>query len=246
MSRTESPLPVATLVAIATLLSLPAPSRCEQRVLKPLATDDLRDWFVENGNDGGVADEANPNWSLREGMLTCRGDRFGFLRYKHRLADFDASFEFQLSTEANSGVGFWTRPYDGTLSSRPSVAGYELQLLGPSIEADSPQHAFLSLYGHRSPQRRVTAQSDHWHHLSLRCTRTCVRVRFDGRDVLDFDVSEDPELRDRPRKGYFCFQSHSGVVSFRKLVIVADDRSVAHSGGDGPVGTNAIESPTPR
>src|SRR5690606_6934923 len=86
-------------------------------------------WVAEGTTTTGEGDAAQPIWSARDGMLHCAGGGFGFLRFDEKFSDFTLSLEYRLHPGTNSGVGIRSVVYeDGNKQTRPSRAGYEIQL----------------------------------------------------------------------------------------------------------------------
>src|SRR5712692_7865773 len=74
---------------------------------------DLDDWVVEERPYKDKSGKNTPNWTVRDGLLTCEGKTFGFLRYaQQEFADFALHVECRLSPKSNTGIGIRTVPYD--------------------------------------------------------------------------------------------------------------------------------------
>src|SRR6266852_1214594 len=75
---------------------------------------DLSGWVVEGPKDYKDKDgRLLPMWTVQDGIITCAGKAFGFLRYeKQQFADFALHVEYRLASQGNSGIGIRTISFD--------------------------------------------------------------------------------------------------------------------------------------
>jgi hypothetical protein len=207
-----------------------APALVAAWVVSPAPAGDFRDlfngkdltgWVVEGRKDYTDGDQVKPNWTVQDGLLTCAGKGFGFLRYDDQeYADFLFHVEYRMTPRCNSGIGIRTRPFDPSKSqaTRPSYYSYEIQLLDDAGRPPTP-HSSGSLYRYVAPTANAVQPAPEWNTVEIECRGPHFQVRINGRKVLDADQSTIPELKNKPLKGYVCLQSHTGKIEFRNIRI---------------------------
>ena len=181
---------------------------------------DLDGWVVEQRPYKDKSDN-RPNWIVRDGVLTCEGKTFGFLRYeKQEFGDFVLHVECRLAPKSNSGIGIRTVPYDPKRDkeTRPSYHSYEIQV--QDDEGKPPSiHSTGSLYRYVAPKANPIKRAPAWNTLDIECIGPRIRVTINGQEVLDADQSTIQEIKSKPLRGYICLQSHGGLVEFRDVRI---------------------------
>jgi hypothetical protein len=202
-----------------------------------------RDLFDGKGLDGWVVEgpradrDGHPMWSVRDGTIVCLGRGFGFLRYdRQQFGDFRMRVEYRFAPSSktnprgNSGIGIRTVPYDPrrTELTRPSYAGYEIQLLDDAGRPPSA-HGSGSLYRYAAPKANLVKPAPEWNAVEVECVGPRIRVVLNGQPILDVDQTTLPDLKekpagvrapkDKPLRGYVALQSHTGRVEFRKVQI---------------------------
>jgi hypothetical protein len=171
-----------------------------------------------------VGKGAAGDWSVRDGLLVCKGKGHTWLRTARQYGDFHLSLEYQLSPGANSGVyvrvGTDGNHHRETSSAPP--AGFEVQIL----DDRAPRYAGLkdyqfsaSLYDIAGASPHVTKPAGEWNALEINCAGMHVTIRHNGVRVVDATPDRYPLLKLRNRSGFLGLQSHNGVVRFRKLRI---------------------------
>jgi hypothetical protein len=193
---------------------------------------DLDGWVV----DGPKADkDGKPIWGVRDGAIVASGKVYGFLRYdRQKFGDFTLRVEYRFTEPSagrdrgNSGLGIRTGRFDPKKSSltRPSYAGYEIQLLD---DAGKPPdaHGNGSLYRYLAPTANPVKPAPEWNTIEVECVGPRIKVTVNEKLVLDADQTKladikdkpagAPAPKDKPLSGYVCLQSHSGPVEFRKV-----------------------------
>ena len=205
---------------------------------------DLAGWVVEGPSKLKTGE---PIWRVTsEGLLRATagkdefgGGGFGFLRYSvQKYSNFKLRVEYRflpVSAEVesgNSGVGIRTVPFDRkqNRTTRPSFAGYEIQLLD---DAGKPANkgSSGSLYRYAAPKANPVRAAPAWNCLEIECQGSRIKIVLNDTPILDVDQNtlEDlparnkpqgiPAPKDKPLTGYLCLQSHSGTVEFRKVQV---------------------------
>jgi hypothetical protein len=179
---------------------------------------DLDGWVVEQRP---YEDNGTPNWTVRNGLLTCEGKTFGFLRYdKHQFGDFALHVECRLSPGSNTGIGIRTVPYDPRRDkqTRPSYSSYEVQVQDDEDKQPS-KYSTGSLYRYVAPNANPIKHAPAWNTIDIECAGPRIRVTINGQEVLDVDQSTIKQIKNKPLKGYVCLQSHTRKVEFRNVRI---------------------------
>jgi hypothetical protein len=148
----------------------------------------------------------------------------GNLYTKDEFGNFIFRFEFQLTPNANNGLGV-RAPLDGDAA----YSGMELQILDNEAEmykALKPYQYHGSVYGVLPAKRGFLKPTGEWNQQEVVMKGTKVKVILNGTVILDGDLAEarkngthdghqHPGLqRD---KGHFGFLGHGSVVRFRNI-----------------------------
>jgi hypothetical protein len=207
---------VTTLVAVFPMASVRAEE--PQQIFNG---KNLDGWVVEQRPFKDKSGKNTPNWSVQDGLLTCEGKTFGFLRYeKQPFADFALHVEVRLSPKSNTGIGIRTVPYDPKKDkeTRPSYQAYEVQV--QDDEGKPPdKHSTGSLYRYVAPTVNPIKRAPVWNTVDVECVGPRIRISINGHEVLDVDQTTVKEIKDKPLSGYVCLQSHTGKVEFRNVRI---------------------------
>jgi hypothetical protein len=63
-----------------------------------------------------------------------------------------------------------------------------------------------------------------WNSYEIACKGDQIYVIYNGEKVVDADISKEPKMQTRPKKGFIGLQNHGSAVEFRKVMIkVLDD-----------------------
>jgi hypothetical protein len=183
---------------------------------------DLSGWVVEGPKEyKDPQGHVRPMWTVQDGILSCAGKAFGFLRYeKQQFADFAMHVEYRMAPQGNSGIGIRTISFDAKRSreTRPSYACYEVQLLDDAGKPPT-KYSSGSLYRYVAPRTNPVKPSPEWNEADVECRGPRIHVKINDQTVLDFDQNTDEKLKDKPLKGYVCLQSHTNKVEFRNVRI---------------------------
>ena len=193
----------------------------------------LDGWVIESHADSEVHPDGRPVWSVKDGEIDCDGLGFGFLRYaREPFADVTLRIEFQLGKKAdgepcNAGIGVRTGAFDRRRSraTRPSLRGYELQLLD---DAGSPPstHSSGSLYRYVAPLENAIRPAGEWNDLEVSLVGPRIRVVMNGRSIQEVDQESIPQIRTKPLSGFFSIQNHGGPARFRNLRVRRESAAV--------------------
>ncbi len=215
MSRLRWAMPLLVAVLAA------APARPDDA--RPLFNGrDLDGWVVDGPTEyKDAAGKKQPLWTVKDGLITCAGKGFGFLRYdKQQFGDFRLRVEYRLAAKGNSGLGVRTRAFDpkDSRGTRPSFYSYEIQLLD---DAGKPpdKHSSGSLYRYVAPKSNPVKPAGEWNAIEVECAGPRIQVWINSTQVQDVDQTTVAEIKDKPLKGYVCLQSHSEKVEFRSVTL---------------------------
>ena len=185
---------------------------------------DLEGWVVESHADSEEHPDGRPVWSVRDGEIVCDGQGFGFLRYAAEpFADVTLRLDFQLQKPAgrrscNSGIGLRTVAFDERRSqaTRPSIRGYELQLLDDAA-APPTTHSCGAIYRYVAPREHALRPTGEWNTLEVAMIGPRIRVTLNERLIHDVDQFEVPAIRSKPLSGFIALQNHGGPARFRNI-----------------------------
>jgi hypothetical protein len=100
--------------------------------------------------------------------------------------------------------------------SRPSVAGYEIQILDDHGSASTPG-ATCSLYRYVAPCVVATRPAGDWNQLVIKCRGSRIQIVLNGQVVQDLDQTTIDAIKNKPLSGYFMLQCHTNPVEFRDV-----------------------------
>jgi hypothetical protein len=177
---------------------------------------DLTGWVVEGMSSFKEGDATKPNWLVVDGKIRCAGKGFGFLRYDKKLDDFTLTLEYKMEKRCNSGIGIRGTKYTGRAETRPSFAGYELQILDDSGKPTT-DHSSMSLYRYVAAKANAVKPAGEWNKLEIECRGPKIRVTLNGQVVQDVDQSTVAAIKDKPLAGYISLQCHGKPIEFRAV-----------------------------
>ena len=210
-----SPL-VLLLIAAWASADPPAPEASKSRPL--FNGTDLKGWTVDGTKTTDKGAAKRPVWSARDGIIHCDGGGFGFLRCDEKFSDFTLRLEYRLQPRTNSGVGIRTVVYDGKTTTRPSRAGYEIQLNDDGTTEPST-HGTGSIYRHIPPRSLPAKPAGEWNQLVIDCQGPHLRIWLNDELVQDFDQRSVKATKTKPLEGFIALQNHGGEVDFRSIEI---------------------------
>ena len=218
-------LVAALSLAAWPVAGLTAPATAGDREFADLFNGhDLEGWVVESHADSEEHPDGRPVWSVRDGEIVCDGQGFGFLRYAAEpFADVTLRLDFQLQKPAgrrscNSGIGLRTVAFDERRSqaTRPSIRGYELQLLDDAA-APPTTHSCGAIYRYVAPREHALRPTGEWNTLEVAMIGPRIRVTLNERLIHDVDQFEVPAIRSKPLSGFIALQNHGGPARFRNI-----------------------------
>ncbi len=180
---------------------------------------DLTGWVAEgvkeyNDNDNQV----KPVWTVKDGLLRCDGNGFGFLRYDTEVTDFVYHVEFRMGKQCNSGLGIRHVKYEVSKSTatRPSYSGYEIQILDDE-KSEPSKTSTASLYRYVAPTANSVKAAGEWNTIDIECRGPKIRITLNDKLVQDVDQTQVEEIRNKPLHGYVSVQNHGKLIEFRNL-----------------------------
>jgi hypothetical protein len=193
---------------------------------------DLSGWIVDGRADYLDGELRRPVWTAANGEILCAGRGFGFLRYERELGDFALRLEYRLAPKGNSGVGLRGPVFTGPAATRPSLAGYEIQLLDDSGKPPTDRSTG-SLYRYLAPTENAARRAGEWNALEVECRGPRIRVTLNGRLIQDVDQSRHEALAGKPLRGFVSLQNHGSPAAFRAIEL-RDLGRPEESGESGP------------
>jgi hypothetical protein len=174
-------------------------------------------------------DKTAPIWTVRDGMIHCAGQGFGFLRYdKQEFGDFHFHVEYRFPDPKgrnNSGIGIRTVEFDPKRSkdTRPSYACYEIQLLNDA-DKEPNAHGTGSLYRYVAPKVKAVKPAPEWNAMDIVCKGPHIVISLNGTEILDFDQTTMDKVKNNPLRGYLCLQNHGSDIEFRNVWVQSLDK----------------------
>jgi hypothetical protein len=177
---------------------------------------DLAGWVVEGTERVGDGKDSKPVWTVSDGAIKCAGHGFGFLRYDRELGDFILSLEYRLERGVNSGIGIRYDKYTGQRKTRPSFAGYEIQLLDDGGK-EPTKSSTGSLYRYVTPNVSAANPAGEWNRMVIECRGPRIRVTLNDKLLHDLDQRSIDEIAKKPLRGHVSLQNHGGQAAFRNI-----------------------------
>lgn len=189
-------------------------------------------WVVRAWDDVSQPAEGNPQWSVKDRVLTAGEPRGSWLMSEQPYGDFILEFEFLLGERGNSGVAL-RAPMKGD----PAFDGLELQMADFRYNTEAKENELTgSLYRAKAPLKQVYKPTE-WNKYEIACRGPELKVVLNGELILDVDLDQEhlrplrhdgtqaPPLKDRPRRGHLGFQelsrdgSHVQIRNLRLKVL---------------------------
>ena len=210
-------LPVLTLLIACALATFVFPT------VSQAADCDSDGWmtlFDGSSLDGWKASENKESWTLKDGILTCKGPR-SHLFYVGEHAPFE-NFELKVEVMAeknsNSGIYFHTKYQEEGWP----VKGFETQVNNTYVK--DPKKTG-SLYGVVNVEEQLVEDGEWWtQHVIVNGKRVVIKVN--GKTTVDYTEPDDAKPSDPnyPRllgKGTFALQAHDphSTVHYRSIKV---------------------------
>jgi hypothetical protein len=185
--------------------------------IEPFNGKSFDGWVIEGVKTFKDGDKETPVWSVKDGMIRiARHKGFGFLRYEEELKDFELRLEYRQQPKSNSGIGIRYDKFTGPAKTRPSFAGYEIQLLDDG-DKQPDDHSTGSLYRYVAAKKSAAKPAGEWNELVVECRGPKIKITLNGEVVQDVDQSTIPEIAKKPMKGHIALQNHGGGTDFRNI-----------------------------
>ena len=177
---------------------------------------DLSGWVVEGRASYEQDGEQKPVWYVEDGTIVCSGQAPGFLRYERKLTDFIVRLEYRMCKRCNSGVGIRGVPFTGAQETRPSRAGYEIQI-ADDAGRDPGLHSSGSLYRYVAPKVNASKPAEEWNVMEIECRGPKIRITLNDQLIHDLDQTTIEQIKDKPLAGYLSVQNHGRRIEFRNI-----------------------------
>jgi HEAT repeat protein len=150
----------------------------------------------------------------------------GNLYTKSEFGNFIYRFEFQLTPDANNGLGIRT-PMEGDAA----YEGMELQILdndAPVYNDLAPYQYHGSVYGIIPAKRGFLKPNGEWNYQEVIANGDNIKITLNGTVILDGNIKEatkngTPDHKEHPglfnKKGHIGFLGHGSEVKFRNIRI---------------------------
>ena len=139
----------------------------------------LDGWVVEGASEYADGNRKLPLWSVQDEMIFNAGKAYGFLRYESAFADAIFHIEYRMAPGGNSGIGIRGVPYRGTNATRPSLAGFEVQLLDDTGKPPT-KHSTGSLYRYVAPATNAARPAGQWNTMEITLRGPMIQVTLNG------------------------------------------------------------------
>ena len=177
---------------------------------------DLAGWVAEGTTEFKREGGTLPVWTVEDGSIVCAGSGFGFLRYDRKVRDFVLTLEFRAAPRTNSGIGIRHGKFSGKRSTRPSLAGYEIQILDDAGQEPSTSSTG-SLYRYVAPKSSSVKSAGQWNTMRIECHGPKLSVALNDHVIHDLDQESIESIAKKPLSGYLSLQNHGGGIEFRRI-----------------------------
>ena len=156
------------------------------------------------------------DWKVADGSIVVTSGDVGLLNTTSQFADYVFKADFRADRGTNSGIFLRTKPEP----LNPKDGCYELNI----APFGSTPFATGSLVARKKVEENL--DSDDWRTFEVTCAGPRVRVKLDGREVMDF-TDPEPVLR-----GQIGLQHNKGRVEFRNIKLKPLSLSPIFNGRD--------------
>jgi hypothetical protein len=194
-----------------------------------------RDLFNGKDLNGWVNVNTDPDtWSVRDGMIVCKGKPIGVMRTDRQYENFILHIEWRhMEPGGNSGVFAWSNALPGEKNRLPN--GVEVQMLDPdwvrlhTKDGVAPPEAYVhgELFGvggvqtvpdnprktrSSSIENRVKGNRE-WNTYDVVAVDGTIKLAVNGKFVNGIAKSSQ-------KKGYLCLESEGAEIHFRNIKIL--------------------------
>ena len=121
-----------------------------------------------------------------------------------------------MSKGCNSGLGIRGVKYTGSRKTRPSFAGYEMQILDDAGRKPGT-HSSGSLYRYVAPRTNASKPAGEWNAVDIELRGPRIKITLNGQVIHDLDQTAIEKIKSKPTKGYFSLQNHGRRIEFRNI-----------------------------
>ncbi len=223
----QIPLVVFSVVgAIAGLMPAqePKPTAAADQTLVLFDGSSLDAWR------GYAQEKIGDGWKIADGGLQFDGSGGGDIITKQSFTDFELTFDWKVTSGANSGVMYRVTLGD----SAPYLSGPEYQILDDDNHPDGKNEktAAASLYGLYAPQDKTLQPVGQWNTAKIVQVGDHIEHWLNGKKVVEAEIGS-PDWNKRvaeskfkdwakfaaSRTGHICLQDHGHEVWFRDIRI---------------------------
>lgn len=208
--KTRNGLLIAAMCLGCLLVTLPTVARSDESGDKGFGPmfngKDLSGWQT-TGNwvyepDGVLA--VKP-----QGRRRLRPDYNSFLWTKASYDDFVLDLEFKVGRDGSSGV---------FLRSSSPRRYIQAQIRDSYRKGPLGDRTAGAVVGVARPRRNMAKPAGQWNRMNITCDGNRMKVRLNGEEVIDIDLSESPETRSI-RSGRIGLENANNPVAFRNVRI---------------------------
>lgn len=162
------------------------------------------------------------NWLInQDGNVTLhpRPGEKGWARYGDYLTttqqygDFILDLEFKINKHGNSGVFLRVGdPLDQV------DTGFEVQIIDTHGKQNPTDHDCGGIVHTVAPLLNMAKPAGEWNHYTITCRGNCVQVVFNGKEIINLDLSKSA-MKNRPARGFIAFQDEGKPTSYRRVRI---------------------------
>lgn len=178
----------------------------------------LEGWALKTEQQNG--EPASSQWTAEGGVLKAIPSA-GWLSTKKMYKDFTLMLEWRVPENGNSGV-FVLVP-DLKKGEHPHEKGIEVQVLddrGPEYAGKLKDYQYAgSIYAAVAAKDAPYKGAGEWNAFEITCQGGRLSVKFNGQQVSEATIADEPALAGRPAEGYIGLQNHGTGVEYRNIYI---------------------------
>lgn len=220
-----NPLSAAFLIVLAALSGSSARARAQE--VNSLTAQEMAAGFalLFDGKtlEGWTTSADIKAWAVENGEIVIKPGEGWWLRTTRQYRDFELLLDFNLSKDANSGVGL-----RGSSVGDPAFTGMEVQILDTAGQAPSLTNCG-AIYDAVAPSEMAVKPPGEWNTYRIKLAGETLNIWLNGEQIHK-DVKLDDRgfvhtpdakspLKDRLTTGYIALQDHGNPVRFRNIKI---------------------------
>jgi len=179
---------------------------------------DLADWKLF------IPDEAidvNKIWSVRNGVVLCKGKPNGYMRTKAEYKNYKLHLEWRWTSEpSNSGVllhssgedNVWPRCIECQLKSGSAGDFVLINGTGITVDGQDRQDVSKQFVSIKKKQQSSERQAGQWNRYDIYCDKDVIRCFVNG-------TLQNAGTNATDTSGWICLQSEGGPIEFRNIFI---------------------------